>query len=41
MPAQVASVISESDKESLGVAMAMMGPDELLDMEKEARVLQV
>uniref|UniRef100_A0A6U0XRL7 CG-1 domain-containing protein n=1 Tax=Rhizochromulina marina TaxID=1034831 RepID=A0A6U0XRL7_9STRA len=37
---EVASAITESDKESLDVAMAMMGPDELLDMEKEARILQ-
>jgi hypothetical protein len=37
---EVASVITDSDRESLDVAMAMMGPDERAELEKEARVLQ-
>jgi len=37
---EVASVITESDKESLDVAMAMMEPNERAEVEKEARVLQ-
>ena len=36
----VASVITESDVESLDMAMAMMGPEELVELEYEARVLQ-
>lgn len=37
---EVASVITDSDKESLDVAMAMMEPNERAEVEKEARVLQ-
>ena len=37
---EVASAITESDVESLDMAMAMMGPDEIAELEKEARVLQ-
>lgn len=37
----VASVITDSDKESLDVAMAMMSPAERAELEGEARVIQV
>jgi hypothetical protein len=37
---EVASVLTESDAESLDVAMAMMGPEELVELEKEALVIQ-
>jgi hypothetical protein len=36
----VASVMTESDRSSLDVAMKMMAPEELVELEREARVLQ-
>jgi len=37
---EVASVLTESDAESLDVAMAMMGPEERVELEREALVIQ-
>lgn len=33
-------MITDSDRESLDTAIAMMGPEERVELEKEARVLQ-